>query len=310
MLSFGQFYFDMALLFRQSMLLCSILCNSEVLYGVNKGHVETLESVDTYFWRRIFKCPMTTPTEAFYLETNSLPIRYLLVSRQLMYYWDILHMQKNELVNRVFSAQMISSGKNDWVLQISEDLKICDIRLTEEEIINMKKSKFRRLVRCKIREASQRHLVKLRKSKSINIWPSKNMKKYLKTNLLNTEEKQLLFMMRCRMNQVKSNFKNQFKNNLNCLLCESGIPETESHLLQCPGILGDIGNNILKIQHSDIYGVLDQQIKAIQVFKKVFRIRKWKIENRTLVFGPQVHHQSASDPCDDFLPVDSHCQDQ
>ena len=214
-------------------------------------------------------------------------------------------MQKNELVNRVFSAQMISSGKNDWVLQISEDLKMCDISLTEEEIINMKKSKFRRLVRCKIREASQRYLVKLKKSKSINIWPSKNMKMYLKTNLLNTEEKQLLFMMRCRMNQVKSNFKNPFKNNLNCLLCESGIPETESHLLQCPGILDDIGNNILKIQHSDIYGVLDQQIKAIQVFKKIFRIRKWKFENRTLVFGPQVHHLSASDPCDDFLPVDS-----
>ena len=131
------------------------------------------------------------------------------------------------------------------------------------------------------------------------------MKMYLKINLLNTEEKQLLFMMRCRMNQVKSNFKNQFKNNLNCLLCESGIPETESHLFQCPGILDDIGNNILNIQHSDIYGVLDQQIKAIQVFKKVFRIRKWKIENRKLVFGPQVHLQSASDPCDDFLPVES-----
>ena len=34
-LSFGEHYFEMAQMFRQSMLLNSILCNSEVLYGLN-----------------------------------------------------------------------------------------------------------------------------------------------------------------------------------------------------------------------------------------------------------------------------------
>ena len=45
-MSFGQYYFEMAVLFRQSMLLNGILCNREVLYGENKNHIETLESVD------------------------------------------------------------------------------------------------------------------------------------------------------------------------------------------------------------------------------------------------------------------------
>ena len=44
--SFGEYFFEMAVLFRQSMLLNSILCNSEVLYGLTKTHIETLESVD------------------------------------------------------------------------------------------------------------------------------------------------------------------------------------------------------------------------------------------------------------------------
>ena len=44
--SFGYYYFEMALLFRQSMLINSILCNVEVLYGLNNGHIEALESVD------------------------------------------------------------------------------------------------------------------------------------------------------------------------------------------------------------------------------------------------------------------------
>ena len=54
--SFGEYFFEMAVLFRQTMLLNSILCNTEVLYGLNKSHIETLESVDKFFWRKIFFC--------------------------------------------------------------------------------------------------------------------------------------------------------------------------------------------------------------------------------------------------------------
>ena len=44
--SFGYFCFEMALLFGQSMLVNSMLCNIEVLYGLSKSDIETLESVD------------------------------------------------------------------------------------------------------------------------------------------------------------------------------------------------------------------------------------------------------------------------
>ena len=38
--SFGPHYFKMAILFRSSMLLSSMLCNSEVLYGITKSHIK------------------------------------------------------------------------------------------------------------------------------------------------------------------------------------------------------------------------------------------------------------------------------
>jgi hypothetical protein len=95
-ISFGEYYFEMAVLFRQSMLLNGILFNSEVLYGVNKGHIESLEAVDNYYWRKVFKCPISTPIETFFLETNTIPIKYILKSRRLMYYWNILHMDESE----------------------------------------------------------------------------------------------------------------------------------------------------------------------------------------------------------------------
>ena len=55
-ISFGIYYFDMAVLFRQSMLLNGFLCNSEVLYGLKKHHIDTLESVNKYFWKKVFIC--------------------------------------------------------------------------------------------------------------------------------------------------------------------------------------------------------------------------------------------------------------
>ena len=136
-ISFGQYYFEMAVQFRQSMLLNGILCNSEVLYGVTKNHIETLESVDNYFWRKMFKCPVSTPIETFFLETHTIPLRYVLKSRRLMYYWNILNMDESELVKRVFNAQKLSSCRNDWILQISENLKMCNITTSEDKIKNM-----------------------------------------------------------------------------------------------------------------------------------------------------------------------------
>ena len=65
-ISFGHHYFEMAVLFRQSMLVNSILCNSEVLYGLNKTHIETLESVDKYFWRKVFGSFISTPIESLH----------------------------------------------------------------------------------------------------------------------------------------------------------------------------------------------------------------------------------------------------
>ena len=85
-ISFGQHYFEKAVLFRQSMLINSILCNSEVLYGLSKTHIETLESIDKYFWRKVFASVISTPVESYYIETHTLLIRHIIMGRRLMYY--------------------------------------------------------------------------------------------------------------------------------------------------------------------------------------------------------------------------------
>ena len=303
----------MASLFRQTMLLNSILCNSEVLYGISKTHIETLESVDKFYWKKVFQCPVSTPTEALFLETNSIPIRYVIMSRRLMYYWSILQMDETELVKKVYTAQQLSPCKDDWIYQLREDLKECNILQSECEIKSMKIYTYRNLVKKQIQEVSTKYLLSLKmknnveKSKSKNIWPSDDMKMYLRSNELSTDEKRLLFSMRCRVNEVKCNYKSKYRNDMSCSLCSSNVDESEMHLLQCEAIVSEpeVKDDISEIEYSDIFSDIKKQIKAVKIWKKIFRIRNWKSQNRTLSSsGHQAHLLSASYAPDTPVTVD------
>ena len=135
------------------------------------------------------------------------------------------------------------------------------------------------------------------KTKSKNIWPSTDMKEYLRNKELSTEEKQLLFSMRCRVNQLKCNYKTKYANNMSCSLCLSDEQESELHLLRCEAIVSEpeIKDDINLIEYTDIFSDIRKQIRAVKVWKKIFRIRKWKMENIKLTNdGHQAHHMSAS----------------
>ena len=47
--SYGPHYFQMAISFRNSILINSMLCSSEALYGITNKHIEKLEKVDRIF---------------------------------------------------------------------------------------------------------------------------------------------------------------------------------------------------------------------------------------------------------------------
>ena len=83
--SFGFYHFSMAMVFRTTMLINGMLCSSEALYGITKTHVEQLESVDKFLFKSVFQSPCSMPIATYYLETGSIPIRFLLKGRRLMY---------------------------------------------------------------------------------------------------------------------------------------------------------------------------------------------------------------------------------
>ena len=274
--SFGVYHFEMGLLFRTSQLINGIMFNTEALFGMTNKHIELLEECDKYLLRSLFNAHFATPIEALFIETSTIPLRFVLQGRRIMYYWTILKKPKTELVKRVFLALKEFPVKDDWLQQVKADLVDCDIILTETQIRSMSRYSFKSLVDKKIKERASSYLIglQMKHSKSQYLHQNPAMKSYLTSDKISTRQKQLLFKLRTGTTPNKTNFRNQFKNNLSCILCQDPHSEESlSHLLRCTYIenIPELSEST-KIQCEDIYGPLESQITAVKVWEKIFKI--------------------------------------
>ena len=64
--------------------------------------------------------------------------------------------------------------------------------------------------------------------------------------------------------------------------------ESESYLLQCKDLVGEesLVDEIGNIKPEDIYGNLIDQICARKLWKKLFKVRRCKLETRKLSWTP------------------------
>ena len=83
-----------------------------------------------------------------------------------MFLHHILNCDDSRLISQVFWAQVNSPVKNDWVLQIKEDLKELGLEyLSFTNIKNMKKEQFRSLLKTKAKRASFKYLMEEKETK-------------------------------------------------------------------------------------------------------------------------------------------------
>ena len=109
-LCLGPYYYEAFSVLRSSLLLSSLISNSESWVGLTKKQITDLESVDEELFRNIFssdqsKAHSKTPLELFYQETGSIPIRYILMSRHLNFLWYLIHQKEDSLLSNFFLAQ-------------------------------------------------------------------------------------------------------------------------------------------------------------------------------------------------------------
>ena len=68
-----------------------------------------------------------------YLETATIPLRYIIKIRRMMYFQTIVKRSDQELIKRVYNAQRDDPVKGEWVNILKEDFKYIGEEVNEED---------------------------------------------------------------------------------------------------------------------------------------------------------------------------------
>ena len=98
-----------------------MLFGAESWYAVTNNQLDKLEWVDISYFRKLFNSSYSTAKEIYYLECGKIPLKHVLISCRLMFWWHIVRTDKDSLLSRFHNLQKLCPVKNDWSLQIEKD---------------------------------------------------------------------------------------------------------------------------------------------------------------------------------------------
>ena len=267
----GPWHFEAGNVLRGSLLLSTLLSNSEAWYNLTLKEIESLEKVDEAFLRKLFSSQVSTPREALYLESGNIPIRFVLMSRRLNFLHYMLNEDEDSLIRSVLIAQIENPTNGDWITTALEDLKTLDINLKLDEIQRSSKINFKTMVKEKVKIKAFQYLLEIKDSHSKTsnlVYSALRLQDYLMPfSLLSIKEKSFIFSARCRMVEVRCNFKTG-KADLNCRKCHQE-PETQQHIFVCPEL------NIASVteNYMDLFGRnLEKLIAVGKHLRKCFKL--------------------------------------
>ena len=112
---FGEHFFEMALLLRESLLINAVLFTSEIWYNLNQKDIQDLEYLDKVFFCRLMGTPKTIQTEAYYLEFGTFNVEVYIKSRRILYYHNLVNRDKTQLVYSFFMTQYVKRTNGDVI---------------------------------------------------------------------------------------------------------------------------------------------------------------------------------------------------
>ena len=154
------------LLFRKSLLINTMLFNSEAWHDITDSQIEAFEKIDEALIRGLLSGHSKLPLPAIYLETGQVPIRYIIATRRILYLQTILHREPDELIRRVYNAQKDDPSDGDFCQLVDQDLRLIDCQLSNDQIASMDKYSLRVLVKKKAKQAAFRSLMAIKETKS------------------------------------------------------------------------------------------------------------------------------------------------
>jgi hypothetical protein len=231
---FGKYFFEVALILRSSLLLSSLLLNSEAWVNLSDKDIRGLEQTDEILLARITEAEANTSNAFKYLELGIMPIRFEIMKRKILFLQYLLKQRKSSMVYKVLEATSENPIKNDFVQVCQKYLKAMNLELSFEEIEKMSNLGFKNLVKEKVNLAAFEYLITQQKkqTKILHI-QYKNLatQEYLLGGNKNTSVAKFIFKARSQTLDIKMQKKWKYEDKL-CIGCKRR-EETGEEILSC-----------------------------------------------------------------------------
>ena len=240
---FGKYHFEVALILRSSLLLSSILLNSEAWVNLSHNNIRSLEQIDEVLLSRILESEPNTSNAMKYLELGLYPIRFELMKRNILFLQYILKQEKSSMIYQVLKATWENPIKNDFIKTCEKYLDILDIKLSFQEIENMSVWSFKKLVKSKTKAAGLKYLLgqKERQSKTVLIqYDELTIQEYLVDGHCKKILSQLIFKARSQTLDIKMQQKWKYADKI-CKGCKTR-EESGEEILLCENL--NYGNSV------------------------------------------------------------------
>ena len=163
---YGRHTFRAAKLLREGLLLGSMLNNCESWVNITKCDLDNLEKPDTMVQRSILT-NYGNPSKVFMcLELGVIPVKFVIMEKRLYFLKYILDENISLMLRQVYEALKGDSRKGDFVSLIKTDMEELSIEITEEEIVSLKKTDWKKYVNEIIKGTAFVTLVNENKEKS------------------------------------------------------------------------------------------------------------------------------------------------
>ena len=271
-ISLGFQIYSIAKLLLQAIFLNGTMVNMETWPNFNDKRVSMFERAEQSILRKILNAHSKTPIECLYLELGIIPFRFHLMKRRLTYYQVLMRRNDDEITKAIVMHQKQTRLKGDFYMQVINDLGV--LQISETEVIYSSEEGLKDLLKKKTHDAAYTFLMDAAsKHSKVNNEAYENLEGmvYFEDTRFTPDLSNLLFKFRTRMFNVRNNFRNQYRTNLLCPLCNEN-EDSQEHLLECKIITEELGS--VQCQYEDIFSKDPEcLLKIAEVLKKAIKVR-------------------------------------
>ena len=180
----GLFAIETLLLLYKSLFLAVVLYNAQAWSNLNNRDRINLQTIQLKYLKRMFHAPSSTSNCLTFLETGVLPIDYEIHIRQLMFLYHILSLTNDDPVRLCYQEQKKYPAPS-WANEVSALRSKYEIEESDEEIPDITKRQWKRIVKTKVRQYAFENLIKESETQkgSQNKYTNLNKQSYLNRTL-------------------------------------------------------------------------------------------------------------------------------